>query len=158
MCLLEGTELSEGRGTTRPFEICGAPYVDSDRLAAAMDSHRLPGCVFRPLHFEPTFQKHAGALCGGVQIHVTDRDVYHPVQTAVALLTTVRRLWPKDFRWKQPPYEYELDRMPIDILAGGPDLREAVDAGADHQAITRHWDADLLQFEICVRECWRYGA
>ncbi len=158
MCLLEGTELSEGRGTTRPFEICGAPYVDPDRLAAAMDSHRLTGCVFRPLHFEPTFQKHAGVLCGGVQIHVTDRDVFRPVQTAVALLTTIRRLWPDDFRWKQPPYEYELDRMPIDILAGGPGLREAVDAGADHQAITRHWDADLLQFETCVRECWRYGA
>ena len=157
MCLLEGTELSEGRGTTRPFEICGAPYVDPLRLADAMAAHRLPGCVFRPLHFEPTFQKHAGRLCGGVQIHVADRDRFRPVQTAVALLTTVRALWPGEFAWRRPPYEYEHERPPIDILAGGPELREAVDAGEDHLAITRLWDADLLQFEIVVRECLRYG-
>ncbi|MBU1674234.1 DUF1343 domain-containing protein, partial [bacterium] len=157
MCLLEGTELSEGRGTTRPFEICGAPYVDPARLAAAMADHGLPGCAFRPLHFEPAFQKHAGRLCGGVQIHVFDRDSFLPVQTAIALLAAVRALWPRDFAWRQPPYEYEYERLPIDILAGGPDLREAIDAGADHLSITRHWDADLLQFEIVVRECWRYG-
>ncbi len=157
MCLLEGTELSEGRGTTRPFEICGAPWIDPPRLAAALDACRLPGCVFRPLHFEPTFQKFAGELCGGVQIHVTERDVFRPVQMAVALLCTVRGLWPESFRWREPPYEYETERLPIDILAGGPGLREAVDAGVDHRDITRHWDADLLQFETVVRDCWRYG-
>ncbi len=157
MCLFEGTELSEGRGTTRPFEICGAPYIEPERLAAAMADHRLPGCAFRPLHFEPTFQKHAGRLCGGVQIHVHDRDTFLSVQTAVALLSTVRALWPRDFAWRPPPYEYELERLPIDILAGGPGLREAIDAGEDHLAITRHWDADLLQFETVVQESWRYG-
>ena len=157
MCLLEGTDLSEGRGTTRPFEICGAPWIDPTRLAAAMAAHDLPGCVFRPLHFEPTFQKFANELCGGVQIHVTDRRAFRSVQTAVALLCTVRGLWPDRFAWREPPYEYEIERPPIDILAGGPALREAVDAGADHRDITRPWDADLLQFEVYAEERWRYG-
>jgi len=157
MCLLEGTELSEGRGTTRPFEICGAPWIDPGRLVGALADQALPGCVFRPLHFEPTFQKHAGRLCGGVQIHVFDRVRFRPVRTAVAVLATARALWPGEFAWRQPPYEYERVRLPIDVLAGGPALREAVDAGEDVPAITRHWDADLLRFETVARGCLRYG-
>jgi uncharacterized protein YbbC (DUF1343 family) len=152
MCLLEGTELSEGRGTTRPFEICGAPFVEPERLAAALAAYRLPGCRFRPLHFEPTFQKHAGRLCGGVQIHVHDREGFDAVRTAVTLLAAIRRLWPEAFHWKQPPYEYERVKLPIDILAGGPQLREGLEAGADPLDILRPWAADRLQFDVCIQE------
>jgi uncharacterized protein YbbC (DUF1343 family) len=145
-CLLEGTELSEGRGTTRPFEILGAPWLDPDRLVADRDLHGLPGVVLRPLHFQPTFQKHAGRLCGGVQVHVTDRRAFRPVWTYLALLVAIRRLWPEDFTWRQPPYEYEHEKLPIDILAGGTELREAVEAGADPRAVCDRWQRDADAF------------
>ena len=138
-CLLEGTDLSEGRGTTRPFEILGAPFIDPDRLAAALTARDLPGVAFRPLWFQPTFQKHAGEVCGGVQVHVTDRQAFRSVLTYLALLSDIRRLWPDDFTWRRPPYEYEHEKLPIDILAGGVALREAVDAGADPREVAREW-------------------
>ncbi len=146
MCLLEGTELSEGRGTTRPFEIFGAPFIDPDALARRLDAWRLPGAIFRPLHFQPTFQKHAGALCGGAQVHVTDRAIFRPCLTAVAILCAVRELWPRKLRWKQPPYEYETEKLPIDILAGGAALREAIDAGAGPQEIAAGWEPGVARF------------
>ena len=127
-CLLEGTNLSEGRGTTRPFEICGAPWVEGARLAAALREERLPGVRFRPVRLRPTFHKFAGEECGGVMQHVGDRGAYRPWRTGIALLRQLRRLWPGEFTWRQPPYEYETERLPIDILAGGPELREAVEA------------------------------
>ena len=128
-CLLEGTLLSEGRGTTRPFEICGAPWVSGDRLAAALREEGLPGVAFRPVRFRPTFQKFAGEECGGVMQHLTDRRSYRPWRTGIALLAALRRLWPDEFRWRPPPYEYEQERLPIDILAGSPQLREGIEAG-----------------------------
>lgn len=128
-CLLEGTLLSEGRGTTRPFEICGAPWVAGDRLAAALREEGLPGVAFRPVRFRPTFQKFAGEECGGVMQHLTDRRSYRPWRTGIALLAALRRLWPDEFRWRPPPYEYEQERLPIDILAGSPQLREGIEAG-----------------------------
>ena len=127
-CLLEGTNLSEGRGTTRPFEICGAPWVEGERLAAALREERLPGVRFRPVRFRPTFHKFAGEECGGVMQHVGDRGAYRPWRTGIALLRQLRRLWPGAFAWREPPYEYETERLPIDILAGGPELRKAVEA------------------------------
>lgn len=150
-CLLEGTAISEGRGTTRPFEILGAPWVDPDRLAAAVDRWQLPGCVLRPLHFQPTFQKHAGRLCGGVQVHVTDRRTFAPVLTYLALLTALRALWPDQFAWKQPPYEYEHHKLPIDILAGGPGLREAVEQGADPREVVQGWRREADAFAAAAR-------
>ena len=141
-CLLEGTELSEGRGTTRPFEILGAPWLEPEPLVAKVSAQALPGVVLRPLYFEPTFQKHAGRLCGGVQVHVTDRQVFRPVLTYLTLLTEIRRLWPDHFAWKKPPYEYELEKLPIDILAGGPELRAAVEAGDDPRALCDRWQTD----------------
>ena len=118
MCLLEGTNVSEGRGTTRPFEICGAPWVNGEALASELPS--LPGAHFRAVQFEPTFQKHAGMLCGGVQIHVTDRDAYQPLHTGLTIIETLRKRWPEEFAWKQPPYEYETKKLPIEVLLGGP--------------------------------------
>ncbi len=129
-CLLEGTNLSEGRGTTRPFEMAGAPWIDGVRLAEALAGENLPGVRFRPVRFRPTFHKHAGKDCGGVMQHVTDRRAYLPWRTGIALLAHARRLVPASFRWRDPPYEYELERLPIDILAGSPTLREGIEADA----------------------------
>lgn len=127
MCLLEGTNLSEGRGTTRPFETFGAPWLDAWDLAAALNALDLPGARFRPLPFEPTFDKHAGRLCGGAFLHVLDRDAFEPVLTGIAVLQTVRRLHPDAFAWRPPPFEYEAEKMPIDILAGTDRVRMAVE-------------------------------
>lgn len=110
MCLLEGTNLSEGRGTTRPFEIFGAPFIEPDVLVKRLKEFRLPGVAFRPLYFQPIFQKHAGRLCGGAQIHVTNRERFKPFKTGVAIIKTVHDLYPEHFKWKQPPYEYETEK------------------------------------------------
>lgn len=141
-CLLEGTILSEGRGTTRPFETCGAPWVSGERLAAALAEEGLPGVAFRPARFRPTFQKFAGVECGGVMQHLTDRAEYRPWRAGIALLSAFRRLWPAEFAWRQPPYEYETERLPIDILAGSPRLREGIEAGVPASEL-----ADALEAE-----------
>ena len=120
MCLLEGTNISEGRGTTRPFEICGAPFIDAEKLCRALNELELPGVLFRENYFQPAFQKFAGELCGGAQIHVLDRNAYRAFQTGVEIIRTIRKLCPKSFAWKQPPYEYEQEKLPIQILLGGP--------------------------------------
>jgi uncharacterized protein YbbC (DUF1343 family) len=127
--LFEGTMFSEGRGTTRPFELIGAPWIDGDRYAEAMNARGLPGVVFRPVFFEPTFQKHAKRTCGGCQPHVTDRDAFKPVRTAIEMLEEFHRQDPSSFGWRQPPYEYEHDKMPIDILYGSAKLRTAIEGG-----------------------------
>ena len=147
MVLLEGTMLSEGRGTTRPFEIAGAPGIDPDRLAAGLNGLDLPGVHFRPATFEPTFQKHAGRTCGGCQIHITDRRAFRPVLTGVAFLAACRRTAPERFDWRRPPYEYEHERMPIDILAGSDALRRHLDADRPAVDIAAGWEADLSRFE-----------
>ncbi len=128
--LFEGTQLSEGRGTTRPFELIGAPWIDGDRFADAMNGRGLPGVHFRPVFFEPTFHKHAKQTCGGCQTHVVDRRTFEPVRTAVEMLDEFRKQDPGRFAWRHPPYEYEREKMPIDILYGSPRLREAVESGS----------------------------
>jgi uncharacterized protein YbbC (DUF1343 family) len=130
MVLFEGTLISEGRGTTRPFELVGAPGIEAESFAAGLNALALPGVRFRPAYFEPTFQKHAGKECGGCQLHVTDRTTFRSVDAAVALLAAFRDALPGGLPWRPPPYEYEHDKMPIDILAGSSALREAVDEGA----------------------------
>lgn len=144
--LFEGTMLSEGRGTTRPFELVGAPWIDAERFAGAMNAHGLPGAFFRPAVFEPTFQKHARATCGGCQIHVTDRRAFLPVRTGVALIETFRALNPGAFAWRQPPYEYEHEKLPIDILAGSDRLRTQIESGASAEAIAASWQDDEAAF------------
>jgi uncharacterized protein YbbC (DUF1343 family) len=137
--LFEGTRLSEGRGTTRPFELIGAPWIDGERLADAMNERGLPGVHFRPAFFEPTFQKHAKQTCGGCQIHVTDRRAFRPVRTAVELMSGFRQQDPSRFAWREPPYEYEHDKEPIDILYGSDRLRVTLDGGGDVNALVASW-------------------
>ena len=120
MCLLEGTNISEGRGTTRPFELFGAPFIDAESFAGELNQLQLPGAYFRAAWFQPTFQKFAGELCGGAQIHVLDRNAYRAFQTGVEIIRSIRKLYPEAFAWKQPPYEYEHEKLPIQILLGGP--------------------------------------
>src|SRR5436305_2463562 len=114
-CLVEGTNLSEGRGTTRPFEWIGAPYLDAHRYADALEAERLPGVRFRPARFVPTFHKWAGRLCDGAQVHVTDRARFKPFLTGLALIAVARRQGRRHFAWRRPPYEFERRRLPIDI-------------------------------------------
>jgi uncharacterized protein YbbC (DUF1343 family) len=120
----EGTQVSEGRGTTRPFEIVGAPYIDARQYAEALASLELPGVIFRSIEFLPTFQKHAGNGCGGVFVHVTDRAAFEPVLTGLAMIKTAFDLYPEEFSWKTTPYEYVFDRNPFDVIAGTTKIRE----------------------------------
>jgi uncharacterized protein YbbC (DUF1343 family) len=120
MCLLEGTNISEGRGTTRPFELFGAPFIEAGVLARQLNDLKLPGAHFRANWFQPTFHKFSGEICGGAQLHVTNRDLFRPYHTGLEIIRTVRRMYGDFFTWKQPPYEYEYNRLPIEVLLGGP--------------------------------------
>ncbi len=144
--LIEGTNVSEGRGTTRPFELIGAPWVGAERFAEAMNDRQLPGVYFRPVVFEPTFQKHAGTSCAGCQLHVLDRRVFRPVETGVTLIEAFRACRPDRFRWKEPPYEYEYEKMPIDCLAGSPALREGIEAGVAARDLAASWTEAISGF------------
>jgi uncharacterized protein YbbC (DUF1343 family) len=144
--LFEGTMLSEGRGTTRPFELVGAPWIDSERFGAEMNGAGLEGVYFRPAGFEPTFQKHAKQPCGGCQMHVTDRTVFKPVMAGVALIDMFRRFDTGRFAWRMPPYEYEHDKMPIDILAGSDELRTQIERGMPVREIAASWESDEAAF------------
>ncbi len=144
--LFEGTKLSEGRGTTRPFELIGAPWIDGERLSAAMNARGLAGVHFRPVFFEPTFQKHARETCGGCQLHVTDRRAFEPVRTAVELIAEFRRQDPARFAWREPPYEYEHDKEPIDILYGSDRLRVTLDSGREVASLVADWESEEEAF------------
>jgi uncharacterized protein YbbC (DUF1343 family) len=145
--LFEGTNVSEGRGTTRPFELIGAPWAVAERLSDAMNRMDLPGVRFRPAVFEPTFHKHAKASCGGCQIHVLDRSTFQPVETGVALLGAMRACGPDAFRWRDPPYEYEYKKLPIDILAGSSRLRQQIEAGTPARDIAQSWASGIAAFD-----------
>ncbi|GAB4269952.1 MAG: DUF1343 domain-containing protein [Deferrisomatales bacterium] len=146
--LLEGTTASEGRGTTRPFEIFGAPWVDPEALAEELNRLGLPGVVFRPLVFVPAFQKWAGRPCGGTQIHVTDPARFRPYATGLRILSTLWRTGcDRGFGWRAPPYEYETRRLPIHLLLGDVGVRRALEGEADLEELEAGWEADL--------EAWR---
>ncbi len=157
MCLLEGTRLSEGRGTTRPFEIFGAPYLDGWKLADRLNGLGLAGVFFRPIQFEPTFQKHAKTPCEGCFIHVVDRTTFEPVLSAVALLQEVVRMAPEAFAWLPPPYEYETKKMPIDILAGNGWLRPAIEGLAPLGQIRDRMRSEIDAFEPFRSEALLYS-
>jgi len=142
-CLVEATNLSEGRGTTRPFEIVGAPFLDGYRLAARLGALGLPGVRFRPLSFRPMFHKFAGRSCGGVQLHVTDRAAFRPYRTGLALLAAARAEAPAEFRWRSEPYEFVADPPAIDLLTGSDAARRGVESGATVEELA----AGLVEFE-----------
>jgi len=152
MCLLEGTNLSEGRGTTRPFEIFGAPFIEPERLVSRLKELKLRGVFFRPLYFEPTFHKYRAQLLGGAQIHVTDRRSFKPFLTGVAIIKTVKELYPEEFLWRRPPYEYETEKLPIDILSGSTMLRQFIEEARTLEEMEDWWRRSALQFNRNIRK------
>src|SRR6266581_1728735 len=144
--LLEGTNVSEGRGTTRPFEIFGAPWLDLGAVRRRFEKRRLPGLILRDHAFEPTFHKWARQACQGFQIQVTDVQTFRPYATTLALLQDIIATHRDRFEWKQPPYEYVTDRPPIDVLTGDPALREALESGSDLREIERRWRKEIAAF------------
>lgn len=157
MCLLEGTEISEGRGTTRPFEVAGAPYVDAQALTELLHEQQLPGVRFRPTHFVPTFDKSTGESCAGVQQHVTDANSYLPYRSAVAFVWAMHRLWPEHFAWRTKAYEF-VDTIPaFDLLAGSSALRTGIESGASIDELAATWVAGEAEFRE-MRKAWlRYS-
>jgi uncharacterized protein YbbC (DUF1343 family) len=142
MCLLEGTNISEGRGTTRPFELFGAPWIDGRKLCRLLGEENLPGVAFRPAWFRPAFHKFAGHLCAGAQVHVLDRAVFQPVRTGLAVLTALRALSGEQFAWRTEPYEFVRDRPAIDLLFGSSRERLALEAGRPAREIARDWESE----------------
>jgi len=142
----EGTQLSEGRGTTRPFELVGAPYIEPERYAAELNDLHLPGVYFRSCIFRPTFQKHGGVSCGGVQIHVVNRDDFESVTAGLHMVKVAYQLYRDDFRWKEPPYEYVYDRNPFDVISGTSSIRGAIESGTSIESLEESWRDDLKEF------------
>ena len=139
--------MSEGRGTTRPFELFGAPYIEAAEYARNLNEFSLAGVHFRPCCFLPTFQKHAGQTCGGAQMHVLDRGQFEPVIAGIATIKTAYDLYPNEFRWKEPPYEYVFDRNPFDVIAGTKKLRQAIERGDSLETIQASWREGIQQFK-----------
>jgi uncharacterized protein YbbC (DUF1343 family) len=152
ICLLEATNISEGRGTTRPFELFGAPFINPDIIVNTLKKFRLPGVLFRPLSFQPMFQKYAGKLCGGAQIHVTEREKFNPFKTGAAILKAVHDTYPWDFKWNPPPYEYEEIKLPIDILAGSDRLRKNIESWKDLDEMEKRWQVETRAFDKVRKE------
>jgi uncharacterized protein YbbC (DUF1343 family) len=156
MCLLEGTNLSEGRGTTRPFELFGAPWIDGRKLCEWLNSLDLPGVLFRPVQFLPTFQKHRDKICEGGFIHITDRQVFSPVLTGIALLMEILTRYQQHFRWNDPPYEYEYQKKPIDILFGNGWLRPMMEERKSLSEIRQRMESECREFEAIRRNYFLY--
>jgi len=142
----EGTQMSEGRGTTRPFELIGAPYIESDDYADRLNALHLEGVYFRACVFQPTFQKHARVSCGGVQLQVTNRLAFEPVTTGLAMVKMAYDMYPDQFLWKEPPYEYVFDKNPFDVIAGTDKIRKSFEKGMELEAIIESWQSPLKEF------------
>jgi uncharacterized protein YbbC (DUF1343 family) len=155
-CLIEGTNLSEGRGTTRPFELVGAPWLDPWALARDLERERLPGARFRPVFFTPTFHKHAGLPCGGVQVHVVDRRRFPAFLTYLLLIHHARRQAPSRFAWRDPPYEYEQIKRPIDILCGTDRVRRTIEDGSSPRKLVGGWQKEKATFHRRRAPCLLY--
>ncbi len=156
MCLLEGTNLSEGRGTARPFEVFGAPWLDPDRLVAALAAERLPGVRFRPVSFVPTFDKHRGERCQGAELFVFDREAFRPFLAGLACVAAARALAPSEFRWRTEPYEFVEGVLAFDLLCGSSREREGVERGARPRELARAWAPEERAFARRRKRYLRY--
>jgi uncharacterized protein YbbC (DUF1343 family) len=145
---LEGTQMSEGRGTTRPFELVGAPYIEAREFSKSLRGWDFPGVFFRACGFQPAFQKFAGQICGGVQIHITDREKFDPFMVGIGVVKVAYDLYGEEFRWKEPPYEYVYDRKPFDVIAGMDDLRILIEERKSLELIREQLEPKLASFKI----------
>ncbi len=144
MCLIEGTNISEGRGTTKPFEYFGAPWFDCELILEEL--RELPGCKLRQICFKPQWGKYEGKVCAGFQLHITDRDVYKPVKSAIEIIRAIYRTHPEDFAWRQPPYEFEEEKLPFDILVGNHVIREIIEKGSSTDTIEKACNKGIEEF------------
>jgi uncharacterized protein YbbC (DUF1343 family) len=156
MCLIEGTNLSEARGTTHPFEFYGAPWLEPFKMADRLNAIGLPGVRFRPHYFQPTFHKHAGQVCGGAELHVTDRRIFEPYRTGLWCVKIARDMDPEKFDWRREPYEFESDRLAIDLLAGSDQYRKTVEAGGTPDDWIATWGEGLREFARAREEFLLY--
>jgi len=155
--LIEALNLSEGRGTTIPFELFGAPFINAEKLKKNLDERRIPGCIFRPHDFIPTFHKFAGELCYGMQIHITDINCYRPVGTALEIFDAIIETSKEDsLKFKMPPYEYEYKLMPFDILSGDSEMRETLVSRKNIQSEKERWESEIEEFTKEFKEIAHY--
>jgi uncharacterized protein YbbC (DUF1343 family) len=152
-CLLEGTNVSAGRGTTRPFEIIGAPWIDARELKSVLDIYKLPGAIFRECYFTPGYDRYKDECCSGIQIHVIDRNIYRPVLTGLAIITALRSLYPNDFTFLQPNDD---GRCHFDLLAGSSALREQIEAGVSTKDILGACESGIFVFRDKVQDIHLY--
>ncbi len=154
--LWEGTNVSEGRGTTQPFELFGAPFVSVPALEADLARAPIDGALLRPAVFEPTAHKWQGRPCRGFQIHVTEPRRFAPYRTSLRLVQALLRRHPQEFAWRLPPYEYEHERMPIDLIIGDRSVRERLESLEPLESIEGSWRQELAEFEALRREAFLY--
>lgn len=152
----EGTNISEGRGTTLPFELFGAPFIDSTRIHEKINYSLMPGCLLRPLIFQPTSNKWANEDCKGFQIHVTDHSVYKPYRTSLLLLQAIMKANPHDFSFKNPPYEYEFEKLPLDLIVGSQVVRKNLADGVSVLELEKAWQDKLFEFDALRRNFFLY--
>ena len=151
MCLLEGTNLSEGRGTTQPFELFGAPYINAPELVACLKEYNLPGVQFRPAQFVPKFQKWVDQTCEGAQLHIINRDIFCPVLTGFTILHGVKKLYPQTFAWREEVYEFVDNTLAIDLLLGEPLLRHVIEDSGPTEEIQKHFIRKAASFKKEIR-------
>lgn len=156
MVLLEGTNISEGRGTTMPFQLFGAPFLDQKQFLLELKGARLEGVTLRPVSYEPAFDKYKGQACFGFQLHITDKNRFRPYRMGLALLQAFRRTHPDRFSWLDPPYEYEWKKLPIDILIGSDAVRRRVEQNEDLDLIESEWEQKLQSFRQKREHCLLY--
>lgn len=152
----EGTNVSEGRGTTQPFELFGAPFIDPDRILQTLGGRSMPGAILRPMEFEPTFNKWQGQACRGFQLHVSDAELFRPYKTSLALLQAILHCHKEDFNWKNPPYEYEYDRLPIDLILGDQQIRMRLEAMAPLDRLEASWQQALAAYDQMRQKYYLY--
>ncbi len=157
MVLLEGANVSEGRGTTLPFHLFGAPFMDQGKLLGRLREYALDGVFLRPVSFEPVFDKWQGQLCHGFHIHVTDMDKFRPYRFGLALLQALMETHGESFRWLPPPYEYEWEKTPIDILIGNRIIRERLEEGVQLEVLEASWEKDMMVYLNLRERCLVYG-
>lgn len=154
--ILEGTNLSEGRGTTIPFELCGAPFIDPYQLKKKVQKRKLPGIYLREVFFQPTFNKWHNEGCGGLQIYITDPHTYKPYITTLAIIQDSIILYPSHFAWRTPPYEYEREKMPIDLIIGDKSVREEIERQKDISDLEKSWQKELNDFREIAKGYYLY--
>ena len=155
--ILEGTNLSEGRGTTLPFQLCGAPFIDPYQLKRKVQQRKLPGILLREVFFQPTFNKWQNEVCGGLQIHLTDSKIFKPYVTTLAIVQDIISLYPGHFSWREPPYEYEREKMPVDLIIGDKNLREGIEQQKDINELENSWQKELEDFKELAQHYFLYS-